>query len=374
MSSNEPHLGWAASIEAGTSPAIADSMFKRAEVLRLTGAPVIYSLKHLALCTGVEYGFLRAVIRRSTPAYRAIRIPKNTGGYRDLLSPTDSLMSVQRWILHEILAALPRHPNNFAYFKEVTPLECASRHVGANWMVKTDLHDYFPSITEEAVFRVFSGLGYSKLLSFELARICTWPRPASSRPTRPQGAMPYTPIPLGALPQGAPTSGALANAATHMLDARLSAFALQRRMVYTRYSDDMTFSSAGPFVRDQAAKMIPDITRIVTSSGLELHDRKTRIVPPGARKIVLGMIVQETRISILPEQRRKIAGYVHAVSEYGPLAYAANRGFDSVLSFVNHVEGWLAYVSYIDPAWTSTQKTAWNTALEKHGVLVGALG
>jgi RNA-directed DNA polymerase len=142
---SQPHLNWA-NIFDGAGVPLADAMMARSEYLRPAGAPVIYSLKHLALTTDVSYGFLLGVIRRTAPAYRAIRIPKNTGGFRDLLSPSESLMRVQRWILHEILIHLPRHINNFAYFRKITPKDCADRHAGANWMIKSDLHNYFPSI------------------------------------------------------------------------------------------------------------------------------------------------------------------------------------------------------------------------------------
>lgn len=379
---SQPHLNWANAYRDGASPELANAIMTRSEVLRLTGAPTLFSLKHLSLTTEVDYGFLLGVIRRTAPAYRAIRIPKNSGGFRDLLSPSQSLMTVQRWILHEILNHIPRHPNNFAYFRRVTAKECAERHAGASWMIKTDLHNYFPSISEKRVYEVFLGLGYSNLFSFELARLCTWSRTQSPEQVTLQGrssaglkwAVPYPLLAQGVLPQGAPTSGALANASTARLDAALSNLANKHHLVYTRYSDDMTFSSAGEFDRRVAAGIIREIRKVVTASGLELHARKTNLISPGARKVVLGMLVTASGVSILPEQRRMIDIYIHAVEKYGPVDYSARRGFDSVLSFVNHVEGWLAYLSHIDPPWTKARGRAWNSALEGHLVLLRALG
>ncbi|WP_106213704.1 reverse transcriptase family protein [Glaciihabitans tibetensis] len=368
-------------MDFGAAPGIADAMFHRSEILRRTGAPVILSLKHLALSASVDYGFLLGVIRRSAPAYRAIRIPKNTGGFRDLLSPSESLMAVQRWILHEVLTHQPRHRNNFAYFPGVTARECAARHAGAKWMIKTDLHNYFPSITEKKVFEVFEGLGYSRLVAFELARLCTWT--ISQTPTavttvqqraRSSTGLPYPVMLEGVLPQGAPTSGALANASTFSLDEKLSDLAIKSNLVYTRYSDDMTFSSASPLDRDVARLVIRHIRTIVGKSGLELHDKKTKLIPHGARKIVLGMLITEDGVSVLPEQRRMIDLHIHAVGKFGPVAYATQRRFESVLSFVNHVEGWLAYLSHIDRDWTAQRRLAWNAALDRHHVSVMSLG
>ena len=378
---SQPHLNWANSTHHGASESLANKMMSRSESLRRSGAPTLYSLKHLALTAEVDYGFLLGVIRRKAPAYRAIRIPKNSGGFRDLLSPSESLMTVQRWVLHEILDKVPRHPNNFAYFRGVTARECADRHAGANWMIKADIHNYFPSITEKRVYEVFLGLGYSNLLSFELARLCTWsktqtpegPRASVRSSFGSHWSVPYPVLDQGVLPQGAPTSGSLANASTIRLDDALSALAAKHHLVYTRYSDDMTFSSAGRFERTVASGIVGEIRRIVTASGLELHARKTRLIPPGARKVVLGMLVNKEGVSILPEQRRMIDIYVHAVGKYGPVEYSVKRGFDSVLSFINHVEGWLAYLSHIDRDWTHARSRAWSEALERHFVLLKSL-
>lgn len=353
-------------------------MMFREETLRQHGAPVLYSLKHLALSTGVDYGFLRGVIRRNTQAYKAIRIPKNTGGFRDLLSPAPALMQVQRWILHEILSKVPRQINSFAYFAKITPKECVERHAGASWLIKTDLHNYFPSISEKSVYTVFLNMGYSDLVSFELSRICTWVRPGvqleATESAITDSEIPYPRTPLGYLPQGSPTSGALANACTRQLDNDLSTLALNAHLRYTRYSDDMTFSSRGPLDRARAAEFIGQVRRLVTASGLTLHAKKTKIIPPGARKIVLGMLVTDTGVGILREQRRMVDLHIHAVAKYGPIDYAERRNFDSVLSYINHVEGWLAYLSHIDGDWTSRRRRDWTSALSVHNVSVTSLG
>jgi RNA-directed DNA polymerase len=186
--------------------------------------------------------------------------------------------------------------------------------------------------------------------------------------------LPYPVLEEGVLPQGAPTSGALANAATRRLDNALSTLAIEQRMIFTRYSDDMTFSGPGHFERSKASETIREIRKIVTASGLQLHERKTKVIPPGARKVVLGMLISETGVSILPEQRRMMDLYIHAVAKYGPIEYSAKRGFESVLSFINHVEGWLAYLSHIDGEWTRERGRAWEAALADHQVFLRALG
>ena len=335
--------------------------------------PAIHSLKHLSVLSGVEYALLRAIVERRAKPYREIVVPKSSGGHRILYAPQDELMALQRWVLHEVLLNVDDHPNNFAYKKKVTALECAEKHVGANWMVKADIHNYFPSVREESVFRVFEGLNYSRLVSFELARLCTWPigfarRQPNKRTASWSPQLPYQPLRGGRLPQGAPTSGALANAATVQLDQAIALFAEKQGLVYTRYSDDIVISGSDPFDRQRSAHLLRSLGRIVTASGYSLHEQKSRIVPPGARKVVLGMLIHDDRVRALPERRRRVDAYIHGVRQYGLLSYSMRVGFDSGPAFINHVDGWLSYLGHIEPDWVDQRRRSWDDALALSGI------
>jgi RNA-directed DNA polymerase len=82
-------------------------------------------------------------------------------------------MRLQRWIAQNILALAKPHSCSFAYFPDRGVLEAAQRHSGCTWLVKMDIRDFFDSITERRVYRVFRAMGYSALLCFQLARIST---------------------------------------------------------------------------------------------------------------------------------------------------------------------------------------------------------
>lgn len=351
----------------------------RRELLRLEGSTELLTLKHLAQQSGVDWGLLRSVVERRRSPYREIQIPKRSGGYRVLHAPSDPLRQVQRWILDNVLPAMgPRHPNSYAYSSEVSTIDCARRHVGATWLIKADIHDFFPSVTEREVYRLFRGLNYSSLLSFELARICTWPRKLrlkeSERPPRQfSEELPYMPLRQGRLPQGAPTSGALANEAMRGADERLSLLALRNGLVYTRYSDDMVFSGRGRFSRASGAELLGEIRKVLASSGFSIHQRKSQLIPPGARKVVLGVLLTGQSVAVLPEQRRMLGVYLHGVKKYGLLEFVAHRGFESPVAFINHLYGWFSYLSQIDPEWVKVQRHVWGTVLMDHGVNVSAL-
>jgi Reverse transcriptase (RNA-dependent DNA polymerase) len=105
----------------------------------------------------------------------------------------------------------------------------------------------------------------------------------------------YPARPQGFLPQGAPTSPMLANLAVRQLDDRLQALADAKKWVYTRYADDLAFSTTRPTTRRQAAAIAREVKREIQDFGLICNESKTTIIPPGARKIMLGVLIDRLR-------------------------------------------------------------------------------
>lgn len=377
MITGSPHLYRREGLERGRSEELVARALADANKVEQRGCAAVLTLGHLAYQTGVPYKYLRAAITRSEDPYRVFEIRRRTGKTPRLIStPLPSLMNVQRWILDNILSSLPTHPSSYAYENGKSIRMCAERHLGARWLVKMDLHDFFHNITEKDVFDVFDRIGYSRLTSLELSRLCT--RSASflvsqdpSRykvPGRVYSAIPdYQTSYLGFVPQGAPTSGAIANQVAMSLDYRLSMLADRDSCIYTRYADDLTFSSAGSFSRSDAINLIRRVTSIVESCGFIVHRKKTRIVTPGARKIVLGLLVDTDRVRLPREISSRIVTHIRGVEEFGLPNHRTHRGFSSSFGFIRHVEGLLAYAHDIEPEWAAKMADRWGDALETGG-------
>ncbi|WP_460002270.1 reverse transcriptase family protein [Microbacterium xylanilyticum] len=319
--------------------------------------------------TETEWGYLRSIVERRLDEYTAIRRLKPDGTYRAISAPLPSLMHVQRWILANALTGLKLHDAAFAYRRGLSIRDCAERHVGARWLLKMDLHNFFGTIEESRVYGVFRGLGYPALLAFEMARLCTkLVRPEKELPPlEGRGLARYDTPYRGILPQGAPTSGALANAVGIQLDAMLQKIADTNDLVYTRYSDDLTLSSSAPFNRAFVPKLVAQIEKSIALSGFQVHKKKTRLVPPGARKIVLGLLLMERDVRLVPEFRSRLDNHIRCVAKYGPAAHAASRNFDSALSMINYVDGCLAFARDIESDWARERTQRWTEALRRHG-------
>src|ERR1039458_4158419 len=357
-----PHLYRILGQKRGIPDELIDRAIRTSLAARQHSARPILSLNHLSQMTGASYMYLRRIVERRTDPYADIALPKKSGGVRPISAPEPVLMDVQRWILRESLSSLINHPASFAYQRGHSIVDCARAHIGATWLVKMDIHDFFGSVAEKCVYKVFRGRGYENLVSLELARICTRARMNGSEYS---GSVRYSAIPtyssesMGVLPQGGPTSGALANAVATPLDADLVGIASHYRFEYTRYSDDLTFSSSSTFDRNQAAEFIREVGQAIRSGGFELHKRKTRIISPGSRKVVLGLLLDADRVRLLPEFRRRIEVHIRGVRTFGVAHHVESRKFDSVNGLVNYVDGCLSFALAVDPMWTSRVRTTW---------------
>jgi hypothetical protein len=267
------------------------------------------------------------------------------------------------------LATLPANAASFAYQQGRSIVQCAEQHLGVQWMIKMDLHNFFDTVTEARVYRVFRSLGYRKLVAFEMARITTRAEGAHHKTWRAaRYSIPGYAVDIsGTLPQGAPTSGQLANAVAGTLDNVLQRLSLTEGLTYTRYSDDLVFSSPNEFRRTDAVRLIGEFSDAIAKEHFVVHHQKTRIVPPGARKVVLGLLVDE-KVRLLPEHRRRIEVHLRGSEKFGLASHANHRGFESVFSFVNHLGGWIAFALGVDHARALSWRHRLHSLLAKEGL------
>ncbi|MFD2146229.1 reverse transcriptase family protein [Mucilaginibacter antarcticus] len=94
------------------------------------------------------------------------------------------------------------------------------------------------------------------------------------------------------VPQGAPTSPTLTNIICQSLDFYLGAAAKKFGVKYSRYADDITFSSSHNIYKENS-EFVAEIKRIITNQNFNIKDSKTRLQKAGFKQEVTGLLVNE---------------------------------------------------------------------------------
>ena len=345
-------------VELGRSKELLERAVEQIEsvVDQLPHPPSLLTLRHLALRAEVPYATLRRLVSHDPEAYRSFVVRKRSGGFRLIHVPEPHLLKTQRWLAKHVLNKVPVHQRSFAFAPETSIVHCAAKHCGSQWLIKLDVRGFFGSISELQIYRIFRSLNYQRLIAFELARLCTF-APASSpryelgnwRNWKDYKIEAYSHHGQGYLPQGAPTSPMLSNLAMRELDEILMRIGLKYGLYYTRYSDDMTFSTRSKtFSRSSAKELIGEVRESMMTAGLRLNGGKTTIVPPGSRKVVLGLLVDGTEPALPREFRSHLRQHLHYLEKFGPVAHAQTRNFDTVSGMRRHIRGLIDFANMVD--------------------------
>ncbi|MBB4637515.1 retron-type reverse transcriptase [Longimicrobium terrae] len=343
---------------------ILDSVVRIINRIRAVDArlPVILTLRHLSVLTDVPYKYLRDVVSRQAGDYKRVLLKKRVPGrtrHREISIPNPVLAGVQKWINENILQFTSAHPLSYAYHPESQAVFAATPHCGCRWLLKVDLTDFFHSISESDVYAVFKSLGYSPLLAFELARLTTM-LSASSRPAPADFTERWSSIPAyacekqGVLPQGAPTSPMLSNLVMRDLDEGLAQLAEAAGYTYTRYADDLAFSTAKDVGLEHVQRLRKSVLLKLAKSGFSGNLRKTVIRGPGARRMVLGILVDGHEPRLAREYKDALRQHLYYLLSpaHGPAKHAGARNL-SVSTLFYHVRGKIAWAERVEPSFGS---------------------
>lgn len=311
--------------------------------------PPIFTLKNLAILSGIEYKILLPYVKREFIPYRRQIIKSTNNKLRELSIPHKNLALVQNWIKMNILENLPISKFATAYEKKSSILINAQRHNNSNWLIKLDVKDFFNSIHENKIYKIFLSLGYTELLSLELARLCTISDKIKINGT----SYPYSKS-NGVLPQGACTSPKLANLYVLDLDNEINSYLEKnfknKNIVFTRYSDDISIS--GDFSGyEECKKIITEIGKKTKGYNLKLNNKKTRILSPLSVKKITGINIDDKKL----KPSKKIINYIRT-SLFYINKYSIESHLDKINlcssydaeSYKEHLLGKIHFVNYIN--------------------------
>jgi RNA-directed DNA polymerase len=288
------------------------------------------------------------------PTYHTFEIPKKKGGFRTITSPVDVLKQVQKKIAVQLqqMYVRPKSVYGFVSFdkkEHKSPIvENAKNHVAKKYILSVDIHHFFESILTRSVYQLFLAepFNFSEKTALILTRLTTY---------------------KGCLPTGAPTSPILSNFIFLEIDELLETFANEQNSVYTRYADDLTFSSDLTFsecYKIRLQELIHPFT---------LSYPKTRVKKFTQQQKVTGVVVNK-KVNVDRKWIKKLRAMLYDLEKNG-LEKAAHNHFKVLHKenfFLNRIQGNIAFLGQVrgvmDPEYCK-YRFQFNELLQKNQIL-----
>lgn len=247
---------------------------------------------------------------RASKGYKKFKIPKKSGGFREIAAPQKSLLMIQE-CLNVIFQAL-YEPSAIAtgFLPGKSVVDNASRHVGMNYVFNTDIKDFFPSIGKGRIYKMLllKRYGFKPEIALTVAGLCCM-KVVKKDPESGKRTVDYV------LPQGSPASPILTNMICQNLDRRLNGLAKRFNVNCSRYADDITFSSShNVYVKD--GEFREELRRILEDQGFTMNEPKTRLQRRSERQEVTGVIVSD-RVNVNRQYVRDLQSILFIWEKYG---------------------------------------------------------
>lgn len=268
---------------------------------------------------------IERIIRSAPRRYKVFSIEKKGGGVRIVAQPSRELKLLQRLVVDRVLANIPVHESAHGYVRGRGIKSNALAHSQARYLLKMDLENFFPSIRPLDLARRLSRLSNISLGLDEkrqLYSLLFW---------KPRG--------LGMqLCIGAPSSPLISNALMYDVDVAISALAIERGVIYTRYADDMTFSCADKGVLPELQALVENVIESSRTPRLRVNRGKTVHISRAQRIVVTGVTINTSaEISLGREKKRLIRSMVHRFRR-GELDLEACWRLKGLIAFAHDIE------------------------------------
>lgn len=279
---------------------------------------LLQTRKDVAELLGINDDQLRYLLYKKRPerCYTEYCIPKKRGGYRTINVPESKLRNLQRKLLVILEDVYKAKPAAYGFIKTKGHIANACNHCGKRLILNLDLKDFFDQIHFGRVRGMFKAEPYmiGDQASLVLAQIVCC---------------------KGKLPQGAPTSPIISNMICRSLDTQLTGLAKKHHLVYTRYADDITFSTykaAFPkevaFYENDTVIIGTELKGIIAHNSFKINEEKVFIRNRNKRQEVTGIIVNNKSINVSREYLRALRVMLYDCKISGV--------YDSALHYISH--------------------------------------
>lgn len=263
--------------------------------------------------------------------YHTFEIEKKSGGKRIINAPNKALKSIQKSLAIE----LERHqlkiwkengikPNiSHAFEKEKNIITNARVHRNKKFVLNLDLENFFDSFhfgRVKGFFEKNKDFKVPKEIALIIAQLTCY---------------------KGALPQGAPTSPIITNLICKILDIRILKLAKKYKVDYTRYADDLTFSTNKKNFPDFKEEFLEELAKEINNAGFVINEKKTRLQYKNSKQTVTGLVVNK-KINVDNEYYRQTRALAHTLYKREDIKINGER------ANIKNVEGRFAFINQID--------------------------
>lgn len=306
--------------------------------------------RELAEILGIKESSLTYILYflEESEKYKKFSIPKKGGGEREICAPDPRLKNLQRKvanILSEVFdcsgdgneSEIMVNTSSHGYRSGRSIYTNANPHRRKRFVFNVDIENFFGNIGFPRVYGFFLKNNRFKLRSKIAATlahiICT----------------------KEGLPQGSPCSPVMSNLIGGALDFRLSKLAERHGCTYTRYVDDLSFSTNKTqfpvgiaFLDEENGVWVPgkDLLSVIRRSGFSLNNKKTRMSYKDSRQIVTGLVVNR-KVSVPVEYRRRVRAYVHRLIKEGQYFVRNDQGVE-FSGNVRALQGMMNYILHAE--------------------------
>jgi len=287
-------------------------------------------IQSVAEFLGFELAVVQEMAGKAQRTYRHYKIPKKKKGMRTIHHPSKETKSIQYALMQILAESLKPHDCAFAFKRKFSsPLRMnAETHARFGYSLRIDFKDFFPSIKPDDLFAAIGDPINPKRLELlpedrEFLTQVFFVKLADGS--------------LG-LPIGAPSSPMLSNGVMWSLDVAIDAFAKSREFVYTRYADDLVFSTA----QKGASKAFLSGLRLVISRcenpKLTINEEKTLFMSRNCRRVVTGMTIDPSGSVSVGRSRKRYIRKLLNDFRHGSLIMKQPHILQGNLAFILDVE------------------------------------
>lgn len=292
--------------------------------------------------------------------YRKFEIKKKSGGIRTIHSPVKGLSVIQRCLNLILQCVYTSHDAAKGFVQGKSIVDNAKMHVGRRYVFNIDLKDFFPSIDQARVWKCLQLAPFNlidsekrqivsrKTIKTEVIALMKAEGISEDRqilnrvinkvsPQINKGRLQlaniiaslsctemiveryidgdWQQVKRNVLPQGAATSPIITNIVCQRLDYLLTGVAKRFGLKYTRYADDITFSSQHNIFREDG-EFIKELRRIIAEQGFHINGSKVRLQEAAYRQEVTGLIVNKT-VNVSQKYIKQLRMWLYNWERYG---------------------------------------------------------